>query len=434
MTSLLQSLRGGESTRSEYLKLKSNLDVEMETLTSKLIEERRCSEAKDHELEELRDFYAKLNISMKEQSDSARSAQEKNIFLERAAAQKEAKHSAQLASLRIALARMQERVDAAESTLAADSLPQVRDAETQVSMPSASEASESQPDILWRPQAKVARKSEVRLQHEQLLQEQAREKEAEARQELETRDSIQSKLIEAERRVAELQSEVVQELSLRRAAQEEANVRAQQLRRLQERMGDARSSTVSPLPSHRDLQVSWRNVPRGSCSPQQVHRGVQLSWGIAAGGSRSPQQVYRGLHTSSGLGTAAGGSSRPRYRDMPNGANGPTVAASGAAEIPRFRSCQGAPLKTQGDSGTCVMTAGSPVQRSISQGRARQSPHAYMNCMDLQHAACHSTVVLTQETHHELSLRRASGHNSASDTVRTGPPLWAHASMAEIDW
>eukprot|EP00448_Togula_jolla_P026436 CAMPEP_0170650318 /NCGR_PEP_ID=MMETSP0224-20130122/45742_1 /TAXON_ID=285029 /ORGANISM="Togula jolla, Strain CCCM 725" /LENGTH=407 /DNA_ID=CAMNT_0010981979 /DNA_START=56 /DNA_END=1277 /DNA_ORIENTATION=+ len=407
MTSLLQSLRGGESTRSEYLKLKSNLDVEMETLTSKLIEERRCSEAKDHELEELRDFYAKLNISMKEQSDSARSAQEKNIFLERAAAQKEAKHSAQLASLRIALARMQERVDAAESTLAADSLPQVRDAETQVSMPSASEASESQPDILWRPQAKVARKSEVRLQHEQLLQEQAREKEAEARQELETRDSIQSKLIEAERRVAELQSEVE---------------------------GDARSSTVSPLPSHRDLQVSWRNVPRGSCSPQQVHRGVQLSWGIAAGGSRSPQQVYRGLHTSSGLGTAAGGSSRPRYRDMPNGANGPTVAASGAAEIPRFRSCQGAPLKTQGDSGTCVMTAGSPVQRSISQGRARQSPHAYMNCMDLQHAACHSTVVLTQETHHELSLRRASGHNSASDTVRTGPPLWAHASMAEIDW
>mmetsp|Transcript_7444 Transcript_7444/g.16240 ORF Transcript_7444/g.16240 Transcript_7444/m.16240 type:complete len:339 (+) Transcript_7444:73-1089(+) len=212
-------LAGRDDLPSKHVKLGANIDALVECLETTVAEERRRSEVKDQELSELKVLVAKL-CSATQATDSSRE-QEKSSMLARMARQQSLDFDAKLASP----SRGIQRASSLSSTTCSEHFSEEIVAELEAKLQAA------QRELL-----------EVK----------------------EAQNSMGNNIIQTERHVAELQNELVEELALRREAQEEASSTARQLREFQEKMGDPWAGIKSPLPAYRDMQRSWSNGAGGN--------------------------------------------------------------------------------------------------------------------------------------------------------------------------
>mmetsp|Transcript_63105 Transcript_63105/g.137133 ORF Transcript_63105/g.137133 Transcript_63105/m.137133 type:complete len:376 (+) Transcript_63105:74-1201(+) len=304
MSSIFRAVAGEDDVRSEYFALGWNIDAAIESLESTLIEERRRFEVKEQEVAELRNLMAELTCSTTQPNNLACEERSENSMSARMA-QQQAEHDAKLAALQLTLAKEQQRADAAESALAvevernASLMRQLRDAEAHVSMAGSGQASivgELEAALLaLHSQVQDMKKdlSEREVEMSLLKHELERagvsegkgfsEGELEmtfSKQDNEAGDTKEKKLAEVELRVVKLEAELGKELALRKAAQEEAITKAQELRELQDTIGDPWSTAceevqTSSIHDGDDTELLNSDRPRRpSQSPEPVATAI----------------------------------------------------------------------------------------------------------------------------------------------------------------
>mmetsp|Transcript_1983 Transcript_1983/g.4480 ORF Transcript_1983/g.4480 Transcript_1983/m.4480 type:complete len:342 (+) Transcript_1983:49-1074(+) len=198
-----------DDVQSVHFRSAPNSGDLMKCLDTTVVEERRNSEAKDHELTELRTLVARLSSAVSQPKELAFKEQEKGCM-----------------------------VRVAGQPWEHDGKPGLERALSRTSTVSSEHLSDE-----------IVAELESKLQ----------ETRGELMDVKEDQKSMGKKLIEAERHVAELQIELAEELALRREAQKEAAESERQLREFQERMGDPWSSIISPGQVYREVRESSIN-------------------------------------------------------------------------------------------------------------------------------------------------------------------------------